>query len=630
MKKFIVIIIITLVIFHKATAQVGKVGINTTSPAAMLHVKDSSVVFTGPATLPSNAGQPPVNGAGNRIMWYADKAAFRAGHVSGSEWDKDYVGQYSMALGYNTIALGTRSISIGHTNDATGTESIALGRLSTASGAQSVAIGMLVSASGTSSTAMGYETQATGSYSTAMGYNTDAVGTRSTALGSFTTASGIAALSTGSQTEAPANFSFSAGISTDANAYGSAAFGRYNVNDYISSTQWIEEDPLFVIGNGTAESVRSNAFTVLKNGNVGIGNAAPEMPLSFSGTGNKISLYENNGNHFGFGIQTSLLQIFAENNIGDIAFGYGNSNAFTEKMRIKGNGNVGIGTSTPGFLLNFANSHGDKISLWGNSGAHFGFGIQASVLQIHTDAVGSDIVFGYGTSAALTETMRVKGNGRVGIGTNSPAFKLDVADRIRLRTGPGGESAGIWLNKADNTAAVSFIGMYNDNHVGIYSELGASWNFLMNLTNGNIGIGISPTQKLHVSGNGLFTGTVTASCGVLVCSDIRYKTNIRPLTNSLSNVLALRGIYYDWKKEAYPEKQFDDKSQIGFAAQDLEKIYPEMVHTDDEGFKTVDYSRLTPVLVEAIKEQQSQIDLLTSELNELKEMLRTMSKNGNQ
>ena len=78
MKKFIGIIIITLVIFHKAIAQVGKVGINTTSPAAMLHVKDSSVVFTGPATLPANAGQPPVKGAGNRIMWYADKAAFRA------------------------------------------------------------------------------------------------------------------------------------------------------------------------------------------------------------------------------------------------------------------------------------------------------------------------------------------------------------------------------------------------------------------------------------------------------------------------------------------------------------------------------------------------------------------------
>src|SRR5688500_4686880 len=142
--------------------------------------------------------------------------------------------------------------------------------------------------------------------------------------------------------------------------------------------------------------------------------------------------------------------------------------------------------------------------------------------------------------------------------------------------------------------------MYNDNHVGIYSELGAAWNFLMNLTNGNIGIGTTPTQKLHVSGNGLFTGTVTASCGVLVCSDERYKSNIRPLTNSLSSLLLLQGIRYDWKKEEFPEKAFPDQHQIGFSAQQLEKVYPEMVHTDMEGYKTVDYSRLTPVLVEAI------------------------------
>ncbi|MDQ3016806.1 MAG: tail fiber domain-containing protein, partial [Bacteroidota bacterium] len=94
--------------------------------------------------------------------------------------------------------------------------------------------------------------------------------------------------------------------------------------------------------------------------------------------------------------------------------------------------------------------------------------------------------------------------------------------------------------------------------------------------------------------------------------------NIRPLTNSLSNVLALQGIYYNWKKESFPEKQFDDKGQIGFAAQELEKIFPEMVHTDAEGYKTVDYSKMAPVLVEAIKEQQTQIAYLLKELAEIK------------
>ncbi len=142
----------------------------------------------------------------------------------------------------------------------------------------------------------------------------------------------------------------------------------------------------------------------------------------------------------------------------------------------------------------------------------------------------------------------------------------------------------------------------------------------MNLTNGNIGIDITPTEKLHVSGNGLFTGTVTASCGVLVCSDIRYKKNITPLTNSLHNVLSLEGIHYDWDSQKFPDKAFNDKRQIGFSAQELELIYPEMVHTDDDGYKSVDYSRLTPVLVEAIKEQQEIINHLQQDLAATKDI----------
>ena len=90
-------------------------------------------------------------------------------------------------------------------------------------------------------------------------------------------------------------------------------------------------------------------------------------------------------------------------------------------------GKIGIGVAAPAYPLTFANVLGDKISLWGNSGSHYGLGIQSGQLQVHSDSSASDVVFGYGESTNLTETMRVKGNGNVGIGTATPAAKLDVA-----------------------------------------------------------------------------------------------------------------------------------------------------------------------------------------------------------
>ena len=75
--------------------------------------------------------------------------------------------------------------------------------------------------------------------------------------------------------------------------------------------------------------------------------------------------------------------------------------------------NVGIGENNPGFPLNFRTSTGNKISFFGNSGAHYGIGVQNYLLQIHTDLTASDIAFGYGSSESFTETMRIKGNGNL-------------------------------------------------------------------------------------------------------------------------------------------------------------------------------------------------------------------------
>lgn len=126
----------------------------------------------------------------------------------------------------------------------------------------------------------------------------------------------------------------------------------------------------------------------------------------------------------------------------------------------RGSGYVGIGESNPGFPLNFASSLGDKISLFGNSGNHYGFGIQNSLLQIHGDTSGSNIALGYGSSSSFTETMRIQGNGNVGIGTKSPTEKLMVSGgslRVASTSNPNVAIANV--NSAGETTNQATLGV---------------------------------------------------------------------------------------------------------------------------------------------------------------------------
>lgn len=124
------------------------------------------------------------------------------------------------------------------------------------------------------------------------------------------------------------------------------------------------------------------------------------------------------------------------------------------------------------------------------------------------------------------------------------------------------------------------------------------------LGNGNVGIGMStPGYKLDVSGQ------IRAN-NVAVTSDQRFKTNVRAIGSPLASVLALRGVRYEWNALGVRHGGAAGAGQVGMLAQEVEKIYPELVSTDAEGYKAVNYAQLTPVLLEAIKEQQQQIEAL--------------------
>lgn len=125
---------------------------------------------------------------------------------------------------------------------------------------------------------------------------------------------------------------------------------------------------------------------------------------------------------------------------------------------------------------------------------------------------------------------------------------------------------------------------------------------------GNVGIGMTPAAayKLDVS------GTVRATTFVYP-SDERLKNTVETLSDSLSKVLSLRGVSFVWNDGTPKAGQKD----IGFIAQEVEKVAPELVVTDESGYKAVDYARAVPLLVNAIHEQQAQINELKARLDAL-------------
>jgi hypothetical protein len=142
------------------------------------------------------------------------------------------------------------------------------------------------------------------------------------------------------------------------------------------------------------------------------------------------------------------------------------------------------------------------------------------------------------------------------------------------------------------------------------------------LKNGNVGINKpNPSEALDI---GTGWATVAPGFGWLTPSDARYKTNIISLTNMLDKVMELRTVRYDLKTEAPSETGIS--RHIGFIAQELEQQFPEFVVTNANGYKSIAYDQLTPVLVEAIKEQQQEIETLKSENDKLNSLMDKLSK----
>jgi len=304
----------------------GNVGVGTSTPVAQLDVEgngtgEGNVLFAGAAKT-SNPGDPPISGEGTRLMWYPDKAAFRAGYVGGTRWDKNNIGNYSVAFGYGPLASGAYSFAVGVSPTASGSYSTALGTMTIASGSNSTAMGSSAEASGQWSVAMGNHTAASGANSTAMGKETFASGDNSTAIGRLVRA-----------------YSFCETVI----GYSNTPYTPENV------TGWNPNDRLFVIGNGGTTS--SNAMTVLKSGNTGIGTDTPQAGLHIRGDGFPASfmyLEANVGNDAGIRLyegKSDKWHIF--NNSGAGGLQIYNTDGNTAIFAKQSNSFVGLGTTKP-------------------------------------------------------------------------------------------------------------------------------------------------------------------------------------------------------------------------------------------------------------------------------------------
>ncbi|MCB0480832.1 MAG: tail fiber domain-containing protein [Flavobacteriales bacterium] len=313
--------------------------------------------------------------------------------------------------------------------------------------------------------------------------------------------------------------------------------------------------------------------------------------------------------------------------------------SYTEsrRMTVVNDGKVGIGaipSRTQDRLLVYQGGADHGYVTIENTTKEAGFDIkndQADWLIFVDDSANNELSkgsVGFYDKKKTTVRMVIDSNGFVGFGTTNPQRYF------HLNTG----GSGSYMQYTNSSSG----GNANDGlTVGMSGSEAVFWNWengpttfrtngteAMRISNtGNVGIGtINPTYPLHVIGDINASGLVRAG-GVALVSDRRYKNNILPIEGVLNTLDQIEGVYHNWDTINFPNLAFSSERTIGLIAQDLQKVYPELVYPNSEGYLAADYAKFSAVLLQAIKEQQVLIEELKLKNSGLKSKIENQQSN---
>ena len=391
---------------------------------------------------------------------------------------------------------------------------------------------------------------------------------------------------------------------------------------------------------GTAATLGTNTF----NGKQTISNGNLALPLtSANGTsgmltigglpflhrygGSNTFLGNQAGNTFMTGIANTIVGEFglAKNTSGHHNTAMGAGVLF---QNTSGSNNTAAGISTLG-----SNTTGSDNTATGY------YALAYNKTGMDNTAVGNQAIFsstdGTGNTAVGSGALLGLTNGSYNTAIGYRTLEINASGSGNTAVGYGAGTAGLSnFNGHSNTfignsTGAGIDGLYRSTAIGYGAQVAKSNSVVIGSLGAMVGIGINaPEEKLDVLGNILIGdnwygyGCIKERNGTVIggfcSSDQRLKQNIEPFEPVLEKLVQVQPVYFDWRTDEFPEFHLGTSRSSGLIAQDVEKVFPEMVAEDARGFKAVEYSQLPLLLLQAIREQQEQIVQLRSQLELLK------------